>query len=97
MSLCEMHVLKIVHCDIKPTNIMFSKCYNKNVFLDFGIAEILNEELWENTKTTFKGTYQFVGVEMKKLFSKNKVGFVNLYLNDVEMLNNSLGFIISCK
>ncbi len=31
-----MHMLQIVHRDIKPQNIMYSPAYNKNVFIDFG-------------------------------------------------------------
>lgn len=31
-----MHVLRIVHRDIKPNNIMFSKTFNKIVFIDLG-------------------------------------------------------------
>lgn len=29
-------------------------------------------------------------MEMKNIFSKTKMDFINLYMNDVEMLNNSL-------
>jgi serine/threonine protein kinase len=37
-----MHLLKIIHFDIKPSNIMFSKSYNKAVFIDFGISDLIN-------------------------------------------------------
>lgn len=40
-----MHMLQIVHRDIKPGNIMFSPTFNKNVFIDFGGSEILMEAL----------------------------------------------------
>ncbi len=42
----RMHQLKVVHSDIKPPNVMFSPSYQKNVFLDFGVAEVINEEIW---------------------------------------------------
>lgn len=41
-----MHQLKVIHSDIKPPNVMFSPSYQKNVFLDFGVAEVINEEIW---------------------------------------------------
>lgn len=56
-----MHLLKIVHFDIKPINIMYSKELGKNVFIDFGIAEILNKEIWEKVETNYKGTYKYAG------------------------------------
>jgi serine/threonine protein kinase len=33
-----MHILQIIHKDIKPANIIFSKSYNKLVLCDFGIS-----------------------------------------------------------
>ena len=41
-NLFEMHLLKIVHSDIKPANILFSESYKKNVFFDFGVANVSN-------------------------------------------------------
>jgi serine/threonine protein kinase len=39
-----MHQLKIVHSDIKPANIMWSPKLNKNVMLDYGLCEFINED-----------------------------------------------------
>lgn len=39
----KMHQIKIIHSDIKPANSMFSASYERNIFLDFGIAEYVNE------------------------------------------------------
>jgi len=33
-----MHLLNIVHLDIKPSNIMFSNEFSKIVFIDFGLS-----------------------------------------------------------
>ena len=33
-----MHLFKIIHFDIKPANIQFSKIKNKFVFIDFGLS-----------------------------------------------------------
>jgi serine/threonine protein kinase len=82
-SLLKMHQLKVIHSDIKPANVLYSTSYGKNVFLDFGVAEVVNQEIWESTLTKFKGTYEFCGEEMKKLFVKKTQEHVNLYINDL--------------
>jgi len=38
-------MLQVVHRDIKPGNIMYSETYKKNIFIDFGCTEVLNEKL----------------------------------------------------
>jgi len=37
----KLHLLNIVHLDIKPSNIMFSKQFNKFVFIDFGLSDLI--------------------------------------------------------
>ena len=91
-NLLKMHQLNVIHSDIKPANVMFSVSYGKNVFLDFGVSEVVKEEVWEPTLTKFKGTYEYCGEEMKKLFIKKKQGLVNLYMNDVQMLERTVKF-----
>jgi serine/threonine protein kinase len=34
-----MHYLNFIHGDIKPANIMYSKKYEKNIFIDFGLTQ----------------------------------------------------------
>jgi serine/threonine protein kinase len=36
-----MHTLGIVHRDIKPDNIMYSRTFKKHVFIDFGGCLVL--------------------------------------------------------
>jgi serine/threonine protein kinase len=33
-----MHLLQIIHKDIKPANILYSLTYNKVVLIDYGIS-----------------------------------------------------------
>lgn len=40
-----MHILKIIHQDIKPDNIMYSPTFKKLVFIDFGGCLMVEEPL----------------------------------------------------
>jgi serine/threonine protein kinase len=54
-----MHSLKVVHCDLKTSNIAWSSIYDKWVFIDFGFSKMLEEKPGKKTLTKFIGTYQF--------------------------------------
>ena len=82
-------MLQVVHRDIKPTNILFSPTFNKNVFIDFGGTEVLKEFLGEKTVTRFVGTASYCSDEVFLLLS-NKLMNVDLYYNDVYGLKKSL-------
>jgi serine/threonine protein kinase len=56
-----MHSYHIIHYDIKPENICFSKEYNKAVFIDFGFSEIIKELCGLKTYTNFRGSPNFCG------------------------------------
>lgn len=85
-----MHMLQIVHSDIKPTNIMFSTHYGKQVFLDFGTAELIDKEWGCKISTKFRGTYEFSGEEMRNIFISQKAEMIDLYKNDVKMLSHTI-------
>jgi serine/threonine protein kinase len=85
-----MHMLKVVHCDIKPSNIMYSRCYGKNVLIDFGVSDVINQEWGEKTLVSFRGTYEYCGQEIKDLFLMKQNKLVDMYRNDVEQLVNTL-------
>jgi len=40
-----MHSRKIIHYDIKPSNICYSEARGKFVFIDFGFSEFIEEEI----------------------------------------------------
>lgn len=42
-NLAVMHHYHIVHCDIKPENIMLSPYHKKIVFIDFGLSKVIKE------------------------------------------------------
>lgn len=54
-----LHYFRLVHMDIKPENIMFSKTYEKLVFIDFGFSRVVNEEKGYKTKTQFHGSIRY--------------------------------------
>ena len=64
-----MHSLQIIHYDIKPDNLMWSKEFSAPVFIDFGGTTFINEKLGHKTLTKFIGTMGFVTTEMSKIFT----------------------------
>jgi len=56
-----MHSYNIIHFDIKPENICFSSEYNKIVFIDFGLSEIVKEKCGYKTFVNFRGSPNFCG------------------------------------
>mgnify|MGYP000947791156 CR=1 FL=1 len=42
-ALFHLHLLHIVHLDIKKDNISFSPHFNRFVFIDFGLAKVVKE------------------------------------------------------
>ncbi len=46
-----MHIMQIIHKDIKPANIIYSKTYNKVVLIDYGISHIVKQQQGYLSKT----------------------------------------------
>jgi serine/threonine protein kinase len=89
-SLFNLHLLKIVHNDIKPENIMYSESTNKLLFIDFGLSEYINKPIGHKKSTKFIGTYKYSSPEMQKLLFYNETGLIDLYYNDAYSLNMAL-------
>ena len=69
--------------DIKPNNIGYSPHFHKFVFLDFGFAEILKENIGQKTLMFPKGTFGFMNEEMSKANRLNQKSYIDLYSNDL--------------
>ncbi|KAJ0729860.1 putative protein kinase RLK-Pelle-SD-2b family [Helianthus annuus] len=52
---------KVIHCDIKPQNILLDDCYNAKIF-DFGLAKLLMMDQ-SRTSTGIRGTQGYVAPE----------------------------------
>lgn len=59
-----MHILKIMHKDIKPANILYSNSWKDLVLTDFGVSTPIAEELGQKTKTYGEGTPNYMSPEM---------------------------------
>ena len=90
--LLMMHFFHIIHFDIKPGNIMFSKHFNRYVLIDFNLSDVSNHQLGKKVQISFRGTVNFCCPEMVQNFlaSKNQVKKVDPYYNDVYCLQESI-------
>lgn len=86
-----MHLLGLVHKDIKPANILHSPSIGDLVLCDFGLSQPINEEVGEKTATYREGTARFMSPEMKGL-EVGVPGFVDLYYNDLYGIRMTLHY-----
>ncbi len=80
-----MHILQVIHCDLKPSNIMYSRRLKKNIILDYGVTKITEEKWGQKSLSYFQGTYEYCSEEMKGLFFQNEIDKIDLFKNDVIM------------
>lgn len=87
----KMHTLKMVHRDIKKENVAWSPHFRKWVFLDFGFATFLKEEIGRKSTTNFIGTYRNTTEELQRLYLLKEPGQVDFYYNDLFGLRKVVG------
>lgn len=63
MALVHIHAMGIVHCDIKPTNILFN-ARDEALLMDFGIAEILTAT--SQHRKIIQGSFDYMPPEQWK-------------------------------
>ena len=85
-----LHRLKILHLDIKPSNIMFSPHHQDVVFIDFGFSKMVSEDVGTKSRCPFFGSINYCSHEMLKAFHEDQDQMVDLYYNDAHSLQVSL-------
>ena len=85
-----LHSLNIAHRDIKPANVDWSPHFQKWVFLDFGFATMLEEEIGCKTRTKFIGSYPYASKELQQIRDLGIHGWVDFYYNDLHGLKKVL-------
>lgn len=67
-ALKRLHLLQIIHFDIKMENVCYSYARKCFIFIDFGLSKIVKETQGEKTRTFFRGSIQFCSSEMENQY-----------------------------
>ena len=69
-NLLTLHLMNLVHFDIKPDNLMWSDHLKREIFIDFGLSEIINGGPGLKYLIDFRGSPNYCLPEMKELLSR---------------------------
>lgn len=78
-----MHKFGLIHFDIKPDNLMFSPTYEKAVFIDFGLSELVHIQVGQKMLVSFRGTLSLCSNDMIAAFATSEKNMIDPYYNDV--------------
>lgn len=78
--------MNIVHFDIKPDNLMWSDHFKREVFIDFGLSEIIDGGPGFKYLVDFRGSPNYCLPEMTELLSYLSKKYIDVYYNDVHCL-----------
>ena len=67
-----LHHLKLIHMDIKMENIMLSPAYKRPVFIDFGLSELIEEDVGDQSEIYYRGSLYYCSDEMKRCWRTKK-------------------------
>lgn len=88
-NLFTLHLAGLVHNDIKPLNIVYSRDLGKWVFIDFGVSCCPKEQIGQESEISLRGTFEYIGPQMRQL-GPNQRGKVDLFHNDLVGLQKSV-------
>ena len=74
-------------------NVGWSPILKRWVFLDFGFAKFLKENIGDQSVGKYIGTYSYTIKEMQELYHLGKFGRVDFYYNDLYGLEMSLKIV----
>lgn len=60
-----LHSKKILHCDLKSSNLIFDKKFNIKI-ADFGLSQIFQEKKSKKSKNLRKGTPHWMAPEVMR-------------------------------
>ena len=68
---------------------MLSPSFKKPVFIDFGLSELIEEEVGIYSNIYFKGSMAYCSDEMSKAYKTKQKELVDFYYNDLHCLSIS--------
>ncbi len=69
---------------------MLSHTFKKPVFIDFGLSKLIVQDIGKKSLTPFMGTITFCTEEMVRCYLNKSKEYVDLYMNDLHALKESL-------
>lgn len=78
---------------MKEQNVGWSPSFKRWIFLDFGFAKFLRENIGYKSYGRFIGTYKYTLKQLQELFHLERPGKIDFYYNDMSGLNMVIGIL----